>query len=364
MKRRDFLKRAGAAAAGAGLSPLMFARAQAATFNWGMVTSWPTSLDTLFGGAQYFAETLKTMTDGDVQIEVYPAGAQVGALEVLDAVASGAFQTCHTASYYFIGKDPSHAFFTTIPFGLTPQQQVAWLEVGGGQELWNEFNEGSNTIAFACGNTGAQTGGWFNKEINTPADLQGLKMRFPGQGGQVMAKAGVNVQNLPGGEIFLALDTGVIDAADWVGPYDDKILGIYKAAKYYYLPSWAEPGPSVGAYINLDVYNSLPEDIQTAIRTAAAATDRRMLAQYDARNGQALQELVDLGVELRTFPDEVLATLERYADELNQENVSSNRTYARIYENWSAFRDTIRSWHGKSQYAFDRYVYDQETKQG
>lgn len=362
MKRRDFFKKAGAAVAtGAAVSPLMFASAQAQTFRWGMVTSWPTALDTLFGGAQFFAETLAAITDGDVQVEVFAAGAQVGGLEVYDAVASGAFQMGHTASYYYIGKDPTQGFFTTMPFGLTAQQQIAWLETGGGQELWNELNARSNMIAFAAGNTGAQMGGWFNKEINSPADLQGLKMRFPGLGGQVMARAGVNVQVLPGGEIFLALDTGVIDAADWVGPYDDKILGLHNAATYYYTPSWAEPGPSVGAYVNLELYNSLPADIQGAIRTAAAAADRRMLANYDAKNGQALQELLELGVELRTFPPEVLAIFERYTNEIIEETAADNSFYAKVLENWSAFRDTIYNWHETSQFPFESYVYSDQT---
>src|SRR5699024_3874314 len=258
MKRRQFIAGAAggaAAAASTVYSPLTIAKNT--QFKLGMVTSWPTSLDTLFGTAQYIGKALEAATDDDVKVEVFPAGEQVGGLEVFDTVAAGAFALGHTASYYYIGKDPSHAFFTTMPFGLTGPEQNAWLISGDGEDLWNELNARSNMIAFAAGQTGAQTGGWFNKEINSPEDLKGLKMRFPGVGGQVMSRAGVNIQNLPGGEVYFALERGVIDAADWVSPYDDEILGLNKAAKYYYMPSWAEPGPTVGVYANLDIFKGL-----------------------------------------------------------------------------------------------------------
>ena len=357
MQRRDFLKKAGVVAASASFSPLMFANAQAATYRFGMVTSWPTSLDTIYGGALNTAKFLTEITDGDVEVEVFPAGAQVGGLEVYDAVSSGAYELGHTASYYYTSKDPAHGIFTALPFGLSAQQQNAWLESGGGQALWDELNAPDNLIAFAAGNTGVQMGGWFNKEINTPADLQGLTMRIPGLGGQVMTKAGANVQVLPGGEIYLALERGAIDATEWVGPYDDEILGFNKIAKYYYAPGWHEPGPTLGTYVNLDVYNSLPVDIQNAIKTASKAANLQMLADYDAKNGPALQRIIAAGgVELRTFPTEVLNALEGFANELYAEYAESSPMFAKVWPEWVSFRDAIRGWHRISEQAYLNYA--------
>ncbi len=357
MKRRDFLKKAGVVAASATFSPLMFANAQAAKFSLSMVTSWPTALDTIYGGALNTAKFLKEVTEGDVEVEVYPAGAQVGGLEVYDAVSSGAFEMGHTASYYYVGKNPAHAFFTAIPFGLNAQQNNAWILSGGGQELWNELNAPDNLIAFPAGNTGVQMGGWFNKEINSVADLQGLKMRIPGLGGQVMSRAGVNVQVLPGGEIFLALERGTIDATEWVGPYDDEILGFNTVARFYYAPGWHEPGPSLGTYVNLDTYNSLPTDIQDAIQTASSAANIQMLADYDARNGAALKRILAGGnVELRTFPNEVLQALEGFANEIFEESAASSPIFAKIAENWTAFRDDILGFHKISEKAWLDYA--------
>ena len=358
MKRRDFLKKAGvAAAASATFSPLMFANAQAGTYSFSMVTSWPTSLDTIFGGATNTAKFLSDITDGDVEVEVFPAGAQVGGLEVYDAVSSGAFEMGHTASYYYVGKDPAQAFFTALPFGLNAQQQNAWLESGGGQALWNELNARDNLIAFAAGNTGVQMGGWFNKEINSVDDLQGLTMRIPGLGGQVMSRAGANVQVIAGGEIYLALERGAIDATEWVGPYDDEILGFNKIAQFYYAPGWHEPGPTLGTYVNLDTYNGLPEDVQNAIQTASKAANLQMLADYDAKNGAALQRIMDAGgVELRTFPNEVLSALEGFANELYEESAASSEMFAKIWPEWTAFRDSIRDFHAISEKAYLDYA--------
>lgn len=356
MKRRDFLKKTGVVAASATLSPLMFANAQNATYRFGMVTSWPTALDTIYGGALNTALFLNEITDGDVEVEVFPAGAQVGGLEVYDAVSSGAFEMGHTASYYYTGKDPTQGFFTSVPFGMNAQQQTAWLVSGGGQDLWNELNARDGLIAFPAGNTGVQMGGWFNVEINSPQDLQGLTMRIPGLGGQVMGRVGANVQVLPGGEIFLALERGAIDAAEWVGPYDDEILGLNDAAQFYYSPGWHEPGPTLGTYVNLGVYESLPEDIQNAIRVASHAANQKMLADYDSKNGAALNRLVESGTQLRTFPNEVLETLESAMNEIHEENAANNPLYARVLEAFTAFRDDIRDWHEVSEVAYHNYV--------
>lgn len=358
MKRRQFITGAAGAAAAAStvFSPLTIAKNK--TYKLGMVTSWPTSLDTLFGAAQYIGRSIETATDGDVKVEVFPAGAQVGGLEVFDSVASGAFAMGHTASYYYIGKDPAHAFFTTMPFGLTGDQQNGWLLAGGGEDLWNELNARSNMTAFAAGNTGAQTGGWFNKEINSPADLKGLKMRFPGLGGQIMARAGVNIQNLPGGQVYFALDRGVIDAADWVSPYDDEILQLQKAAKYYYMPSWAEPGPTVGLYLNNDIFKGLPKDIRETIPVIAHAANDRMFAEYTAKNGPALKRLMADGAQVRTFPSDVLDVLNKYNNEIQQEHIKKNTMYAKIHKQWASYRDDVRAWTDVSSYKYLRYIND------
>ncbi len=357
MKRRDFIKKAGVVAAGAGFSPLMFANAQASTFRFSMVTSWPTSLDTIYGGALNTAKNLTDLTNGDVEIEVFPAGAQVGGLEVYDAVSSGAFEMGHTASYYYVGKDPAHGFFTSLPFGLNAQQNNAWFYGGNGQALWNELNAPDNLIAFPAGQTGVQMGGWFNKEINSADDLQGLTMRIPGLGGQVMSRAGANVQVIPGGEIYLALERGALDATEWVGPYDDEILGFNKVAKYYYGPGWHEPGPTLGAYVNLDVYNSLPADIQNAIQQASKAANMQMLADYDAKNGPALQRIIDAGgVEVRAFPTEYLDALQGFANEIYAEAAESSPMFAKTWADWSVFRDSIQGFHKIQEKAYLDYV--------
>lgn len=360
MKRRDFLKKAGVVAAGASLSPLMFANAQNSTYRWGMVTSWPTGLDTLFGSAEEVASILAELTDGDVQVDVHAAGAQVGAFEVYDAVASGAFEMAHSAPYYFINKDPAHAFFTSVPFGMTPHQYDAWMFSGDGQSLFDELTLPDGVRAFVAGNTGPQTSGWFNREINTPEDLQGLTIRFPGFGGQVLSRVGANVQNLPGGEIYLALETGVIDAADWVGPYDDEILELHRVAQYYYLPSWAEPSASLASYVNEDLYQSLPSDIQDAIQAASVESNVRMLARYTSRNGAALQRLIEGGTEVRVLSDSILEALEQATEEIHEQNAQGNELYSRILENYRAFQDEIREWQRVSGYAYNSYVYRNE----
>jgi len=358
MKRRDFLKKAGVVAASASLSPLMFANAQRARFSFGMVTSWPASLDVIFGGAVNSAKFLNEITDGDVQIEVYPAGAQVGGLEVYDAVSSGAFEMGHTASYYYVGKDPTHGFFTSVPFGMNPGQTNAWFYDGNGQAYFNELNARDNLIAFPAGNTGTQMGGWFNKEINTPDDIIGTTMRIPGIGGQVFTRAGGNTQQLPGGEIFLALERGTVDAAEWVGPYDDEILGLNRAARYYYAPGYHEPAPTLSTYMNLDVYNSLPTDIQNALQTACKAANVVMLAEYDARNGPALERLIASGTQLRFWSPEVLSHFERAMNEIHQINASNNPFYLKVHDDYMAFKKSAREWTRIADYAYNRAVYE------
>lgn len=351
MKRRDFLKKAGVAvAASSTLSPHVFAQGQ--SFRFGMVTSWPASLANLHGGVEDFARYMNEMTGGDVQIDVFPAGAEVGALEVYDVVSAGAFELGHTASYYYMGNHPAHGFFTAMPFGLNAQQHNAWLTTADGQALWDELNARDNLIAFAAGNTGTQMAGWFRREINTIEDLQGLVMRIPGPGGQVMDRAGVTVQLLPGGETYLALERGTIDAVEWVGPHDDEILGLQNAATYYYAPGWQEPGATVSVYCNLDTFNSLPTDIQNMMRAAAARVNVEMLANYDASNGEALDRMVEGGTQLRFLSDEILDRLEQLSWEIYDEEAARSDFYARVLESYMGFRDRVRPFHRVSEYAY------------
>jgi len=358
MKRREFLKKAGVVAASSTFAPLMFANAQQSRFRFGMVTSWPTALDVIFGGARNTAQFLKEITDGDVDIEVYPAGAQVGGLEVYDAVSSGAFEFGHTASYYYVGKDPTHGFFTSVPFGLNPNQTNAWFYEGNGLALFNELNARDNLIAFPAGNTGTQMGGWFNKEIDTPESIIGTTMRIPGIGGQVFTRAGGNTQGLPGGEIFLALERGTVDAAEWVGPYDDEILGLNRAAKFYYAPGWHEPAPTLSTYVNLDVYNGLPTDIQDALQIACRAANVVMLAEYDARNGPALERLIASGTQVKSFTPAVLDHFEKSMNEIHEINGAANPFYRRVLDDYTAFKTSAREWTRVADYAYAKLVYE------
>ncbi|RIK35250.1 MAG: ABC transporter substrate-binding protein, partial [Chloroflexi bacterium] len=276
--------------------------------DWQMATSWPVALDTIFGSVQVFVDRVGQLSGGKFKITPRAAGELAPGTQVLDVVSQGAVPIGHTASYYYIGKSTAIAFGTTVPFGLTAQQQSAWLREGGGLALLQGiYAERFNVIQFPAGNTGAQMGGWFRKEINAVADLQGLKMRIPGLGGQVMAKLGVTVQALPGNEIFPALQTGTVDAAEWVGPYDDEKLGLNTVADYYYAPGWWEPGSELEIEINLDEWNNLPAEYQNIIQVAAFEAGTRLLASYEARNGAALQRMVDGGTQVRTYSDEILA---------------------------------------------------------
>ena len=281
------------------------------TLEWRMATSWPVALDTIFGGAQTVADRVSAMSEGRFTIRPFAGGELVPALQVLDAVQAGTTEMGHTASYYYVGKSPVFAFGTSLPFGLNAQQQNSWLYYGGGLEKLQEFYTQYNMIQFPAGNTGVQMGGWFRREINSLADLQGLKMRIPGLGGQVMAKLGVSVQTLAGGEIYQALETGAIDATEWVGPYDDQKLGLNKVAQLYYAPGWWEPGPSLEVQVNLQKWNELPPLYQEFVKSAAYQANIDMLASYDAKNREALQQLVDGGTQLRTYPQDVMEAAER-----------------------------------------------------
>ena len=325
--------------------------------NWEIATSWPLSLDTIYGGAEVFAENVTRLSGGKFQMTPRAAGELAGGTEVLNVVEQGSVSIGHTASYYYVGKSPATAFGTAIPFGLTARQQNAWLYEGGGLQLMQDFYaERFGVIQFPAGNTGVQMGGWFNKEINSTADLAGLKMRIPGLGGQVMDRLGVTVQVLPGGEIFQALQTGAIDAAEWVGPYDDTVMGFNEVTSYYYYPGWWEPGPSLEVQINLSEWNNLPEEYKEIIRTSAYVANMTMMARYDAKNPAALANLMQSDIELRPFPDDVLQASEEAAFSLYDELAQSDSDYNAIFGEWKKFRDDIQGWHGLAETAMLSYL--------
>ena len=331
------------------------------TITWDMATSWPTSLDTIYGGAQRFGERVTAMTGGKFTINARAGGELVPALEVLQSVQAKSVQAGHTASYYYRGLGEVLAFGTAVPFGLTSRQQDAWLFQGGGLEMMQEiYRERFNVIQFPAGNTGVQMGGWFNKEINSLADLQGLQMRIPGLGGAVMERLGVTVQVIPGGEIFQSLQTGAIDAAEWVGPYDDTKLDFQSVADFYYYPGWWEPGPTLEVQLPVDEFDALPEEYQAVIRSAAYDANATMMATYDALNPPALEEiLADSSVTVAPFPDDVLRASEEAAFELYDENAAADSDFQSVFQEWSKFRDSITKWHSLAERSYLDYRSDQ-----
>ncbi|OWY64050.1 ABC transporter substrate-binding protein [cyanobacterium TDX16] len=366
MKRQQFLQ---TAIASAGMSAALAACRSTAgasgsnvtylpTLNWQMATSWPEALDTIFGGAKIFADRVAALTGGKFKITPRAAGELAPPLEVLNVVSQGAVPCGHTAAYYYVGKSPATAFGAALPFGLNAQQQNAWLYEGGGlKKLQELYARKFSVIQFPAGNTGTQMGGWFRKEISKLKDLQGLKMRIPGLGGQVMGKLGVTVQNLAGGEIFQALQTGALDAAEWVGPYDDEKLGLQKIAKYYYYPGWWEPGPTLEVQINLNQWKKLPVEYQAAIQTVAFEANTIMLARYDARNNEAIGRLLQEGVQLRSYSNEIMAAAEKASFELFDEFAAKDADFKSIFADWKQFRDRVSVWNNINEGSFARYSY-------
>ncbi|MEM8805343.1 MAG: TRAP transporter substrate-binding protein [Cyanobacteria bacterium P01_G01_bin.38] len=333
----------------------------APSIQWRMASSYTPSLDTVYGGSEFFIERVKQLTEGRFEIALSAAGELVPGLEVLDAVQQGTVQSGHTNSYYYRGKNAALAFDTAVPFGFNYRQQNAWLYEGGGLELVHELLSDFNIISFPGGNTGTQMGGWWNQEVNSPADLQGINMRIPGLGGVVMERLGVNVQNLAGGEIFQALQLGTIDAAEFVGPYDDEKLGLNKAASIYYYPGWWEPASQYSFYFNLDEWNKLPDTYKYALQTAAAETHVNIMARYDARNPAAIKSLLDQGVELKRFSDELMAASRTAAFEVYEELASADATYNKIYTAWKEFRENSNRWFSASELGYTDFSFSQEA---
>ena len=361
MKRRDFIKAAGLGAAGAAVAAPAIAQS-APAIKWRMTSSFPKSLDTIYGAAEVFAKAVAEGTDNKFQIQVFAAGEIVPGLQALDAASNGTVEMAHTACYYYVGKDPSFALGTSVPFGLNSRMQTAWLQVGGGAEMFNEFLKKHHVVGLAAGNTGCQMGGWFRKEIKTPDDLNGLKMRIGGFAGKIMSKLGVVPQQVAGGDIYPSLEKGTIDAAEWVGPYDDEKLGFQKVAPYYYYPGFWEGGPTLHNIVNIDKWESLPAGYKSIIKTASSRANETMQARYDAYNPAALKRLVAGGTKLQPFSTGILDAASKAANEVYVETSKTNPEFKKLYDHMAAFRNDQYLWWQVAEYAFDSYQIRNRTR--
>ena len=382
MERRSFLKKAGAGlAAGAAVGLAACGKAEQAAapasapaaapagapavqtglpeVKWRITSSFPKSLDTIFGGAETLANRLREMTDGKFDIRVFPAGEIVPGLQALDAVQQGTVEACHTCSYYYVGKDKTFGFGTSVPFGLNARQMNAWLQFGGGQALLDEFYSNYNVVSFAGGNTGVQMGGWFRNPLKSLEDVKGLKMRIAGLGGEVFARIGAIPQQIAGGDIYPSLEKGTIDAAEWVGPYDDEKLGFYKVAPNYYYPGWWEPGPAIHFFVNKAEWAKLPKIYQSAFRAAAHEANVTMMSSYDDKNPQALARLLSNGAKLHAFPDDVLKAAYKAAFEFYNEESGKNPAFAKIFAAYDKYRRTENAWFSVAEASMDRFVQTQ-----
>jgi len=357
MKRRDFIKKigTGSLAAGSALAVAPAVRAGGKRFRWKLVTTWPPNFPIFQDGVKRFAKEIRRMSGGRLSIHVFAGGELIPPLQTFDAVSQGTVEMGHGSAYYWAGKIPAAQFFTAVPFGMNAQGMNAWFYGGDGLKLWQDLYAPHNLVPFPMGNTGVQMGGWFRKRINTLADLKGLKMRIPGLGGKVMARAGVNTVLLAGGEIYTALERGTIDATEWVGPYHDLRLGLYRAAKYYYYPGWHEPGPTLELSINKTAWESLPQDLQLLLKNVAMASNVWMLSEFEARNLEALQTLQHKHhVEVIEFPDEVLRELRQLTTRTLAEEAARNSDFKRIKEKYQAFQATHDAWNKISETAYAR----------
>ena len=360
MQRRSFLKGAGGLSAGlaaTGLGAAGNAIAQSGPeVRWRLATSVPKSLDTVFGAADTIARTVSEATGGKFQIQVFAGGELVPSFGVVDAVQNATVECAHTAGYYFFGKDPTFAFCCAVPFGLNARQQNAWMYQGGGLDLMRDFLKDYNIINFPAGNTGAQMGGFFRKEINTVDDLKGLKLRVGGFAGTVLARLGAVPQQIAGGDLYPSLEKGTIDAAEWVGPYDDEKLGLAKVAKFYYYPGWWEGGPEMDLFVNRNAYAALPKEYQTILSAACAVANSDMLARYDVNNPKALRRLVAGGVQLRPFSRDIMNAAWKAANEVYAETAEKNPRFKKVYEPWKAFRDEQVLWFRVAEQNFDSFM--------
>ena len=354
MQRRDFIKQVGAGslALGAGMAANTGAQAKP-QYKWKMVTTWPKNFPGLGTEANKLAELIGRMSGGRMQVKVYGATELVPAFEVFDAVSRGTAEMGHGSAYYWKGKSEAAQFFSTVPFGLTAQEMNAWIYHGGGLELWQELYANFGLVPEPAGNTGVQMGGWFNKEINSVDDLKGLKMRIPGLGGEVLRRAGGTPVNLPGGELFTSLQSGAIDATEWVGPYNDLAFGLYKAAKYYYYPGFHEPGTILEAMINRKALTELPQDLQSIVVNACRVANQDLLAEYTARNPGALETLLTKHhVDIRRFPHDVVQRLRELSEEVVAELANTDDFSRKVFASYDAFYRSARKWTRMSEQAY------------
>ena len=362
MNRRQFVQAAGLGLAAAAIAKPAIAQS-APEIKWRLTSSFPKSLDTIYGAAETFSKAVAEATDGKFQIQVFAGGEIVPGLQAADAVTNGTVEMCHTAPYYYVGKDPTFAFATSVPFGLNSRQQNAWFYHGGGMDLMNEFFKGFNIHSMPGGNTGTQMGGWFRKEIKTPADFNGLKMRIGGLAGKVIAKLGAVPQQIAGGDIYPALEKGTIDAAEWVGPYDDEKLGFNKVAPFYYYPGWWEGGASLHFFTNTAKWAELPKSYQAILTSAAAMANVDMQAKYDARNPGAIKRLVqDGGAQLRPFSPEIMEACYKAATDLYAEIAGTNANFKKVHDAYMAFRNEEYLWFQIGEYTYDSFMIRQRAK--
>jgi TRAP-type mannitol/chloroaromatic compound transport system substrate-binding protein len=360
LHRRSLIKHtgtAGLAGLAASVAPAVHAQA---VVRWRLASSFPKSLDTIYGGAETFARHVKAISGGRFEVLVYPAGELMPAFGVVDGVQQGLIEAAHTAPYYFFEKDDTFAIGGAIPFGLNSRQMSAWTFQGNGLKLMREFYARYNIISFPCGNTGAQMGGWFRKEIRSIADIRGLKFRIGGFASKVIERLGGIPQNIPGGEIYHALELGTIDAAEWIGPYDDQKLGFNKVAPNYYYPGWWEGGLQLDLYVNQKAYDALTPEYKALVEAATSAAHVEMQAKYDAKNPTALKQLVGAGAKLRPFPADVMSAAFKTSMQLYAELSSSNPAWARVYGDYARFRGEQNLWFRFSEATFDRFMQGQK----
>jgi TRAP-type mannitol/chloroaromatic compound transport system substrate-binding protein len=355
MKRRQFLKAAGLGAAASTIAAPAIAQSMP-ELKWRMTTSWPKSLDTLFGGADTMAKAVAEATDNKFQIQTFAGGEIVPGLQALDATSNGTVELSHTAAYYYFGKDPTFAFGASVAFGPNQRLNQGWYYQGGGREVLDEFYKKYNVVGLLAGNTGCQMGGWFRKEIKSVSDLKGLKFRIGGFPGRVIAKLGGVPTSIAGGDIYPALEKGTIDAAEWVGPYDDEKLGFYKVAKHYYYPGWWEGGTMLTAFVNLDKWNSLPKSYQAILTQAAAYANDWMMAKYDQLNPPALRRLLAGGAQLHAFTPAIMEACYKAAQELHAEISKTNASFKKVYDSMNAFMKPGFSWYSVAELNYDAFM--------
>ncbi|WP_281981176.1 TRAP transporter substrate-binding protein [Azonexus hydrophilus] len=326
---------------------------------WRLTSSFPRSLDTIFGGAEVLANRVRAMTGGRFDIRVFQGGEIVPGLQALDAVEQGTVEVAHTCSYYYVGKDKTFGFGTSMPFGLNARQMNAWIYYGGGQELLDDFYANYRLLSFAGGNTGAQMGGWWRKTVATVDDLKGIKMRIAGLGGAVFSELGVVPQQIAGGDIYPALERGTIDAAEWVGPYDDERLGFYKVAKNYYYPGWWEPGPTIHFFVNQAEWEKLPREYQEVFRAAAYEANVAMMARYDHQNPIALTKLLQSGVKLQEFSEPILKAAYKAAQQIYADEAKKNPAFKKILTAYDKYRRSQNAWFSVAENRMDVFLQSQ-----